>query len=109
MPNRDLDQSDVEADARDMLDAQLSADYDRMTYNFTDTELLEHRYWISIDARRGSPYERLEIGMVNAILTERHSTLVEDQPWDDGSWYADALNREAEEASLGRPLFPNEY
>jgi len=28
---------------------------------------------------------------------------------DDGSWLADAFNREAEEASLGRPLFPNEY
>jgi len=29
--------------------------------------------------------------------------------YDDGSWLADALNREAEEGMLGRPLFPNEY
>jgi hypothetical protein len=29
--------------------------------------------------------------------------------YDDGSWLADALNREAEESMLGRPLFPNEY
>lgn len=29
------------------------------------------------------------------------------EPWDDG--YAEAYNREAEEMSLGRPLFPNEY
>lgn len=28
---------------------------------------------------------------------------------DDGSWYADASNRDAEENALGRPLFPNEY
>ncbi len=28
---------------------------------------------------------------------------------DDGSWLADAMNREAEESMLGRPLFPNEY
>jgi hypothetical protein len=28
---------------------------------------------------------------------------------DDGSWLADALNREAEEGMLGRPLMPNEY
>jgi hypothetical protein len=28
---------------------------------------------------------------------------------DDGSWLADAYNREAEESMLGRPLFPNEY
>lgn len=27
---------------------------------------------------------------------------------DDGSWEREALNREAEEHSLGRPLFPNE-
>lgn len=30
-----------------------------------------------------------------------------DAPYDDG--LADALNREAEEQSLGRPLFPNEF
>lgn len=29
------------------------------------------------------------------------------EDYDDG--YADALNREAEESMLGRPLFPNEY
>lgn len=28
---------------------------------------------------------------------------------DDGSWEAEAYNREAAEMSLGRPLFPNEY
>lgn len=31
------------------------------------------------------------------------------EDWDDGSDLADALNREAEETMLGRPLFPNEY
>ena len=31
----------------------------------------------------------------------------DDYDYDDG--LADALNREAEEESLGRPLFPNEY
>jgi hypothetical protein len=33
----------------------------------------------------------------------------ENMPQDDGSWEADAYNREAQEESLGRPLFPNEY
>lgn len=106
--HRDLDQSDVEADARDMLDAQLADDYERLT-SFTDAEILEHRYWVSIDARRGSPYERFEIAMCNEILFNRHVNDEFEQPWDDGSWLADSLNREAEEQSLGRPLFPNEY
>lgn len=42
-------------------------------------------------------------------LNDAVESYYENMPQDDGSWEADAYNREAEEDMLGRPLFPNEY
>lgn len=112
---KDLDMSDVLADARDMLDQQLMRMYNEFD-KLSDAELEEFRYWARIRAHAEN--DTFELRALDDILLRRHSTLCEGCLGrygcemccpSDFSWMADAYNREAEENMLGRPLFPNEY
>lgn len=43
------------------------------------------------------------------VECDRMMDLMSGDGADDGSWEAEAYNRDAEETALGRPLAPNEY
>lgn len=115
----DLDWSDVVADGERMFDEFLVALADADTVS-----LQVNRYDYGPDARRGDPHAIAvvetcdylipkpcyrEFGDHDHDVVECSRILHDMSGGDDGSWYADALNREAEENMLGRPLFPNEY
>lgn len=118
---RDLDYSDVIADADEQFERWLGRLVDEPRVE------LEHlRYAYGIDARfDGDRHAIAVVRTIDFILGAGHACYLEfgehdHDParcqrilddmagsWDDG--LADAFNREAEESYLGRPLFPNEY
>jgi len=115
----DLDMSDVLADADRMFSDML----DRMVED-DEITLRINRYDYGPDARAGEPHSIAVVETCDYVLAhyrcfrefgphDEHDDceriLADMNGGDDGSWYADALNREAEEGMLGRPLFPNEY
>jgi len=115
---RDLDMSDVLADADRMRDEY----YDRLYMELEVLDLVElgrKLYWLGILARKGDQDAAMLVRMIGDIRLRQIATSLCEGcldrygcmmccPWDDGG-LADALNREHEEMALGRPLFPNEY
>jgi hypothetical protein len=103
---KDLDQSDVEADASRMFD-----NYLENLPHWDDLSLQRERYIWGGYARQGDlhgvailatiDYARSQVGQLEMM----GSAMAAD--W--GDYERDAYNREAEEEMLGRPLFPNEY
>ena len=103
---RDLDQSDVEADAMQMFDNYLN-----WLINAPRIDQQRERYIWGGYARQGDihgvailatiDYARSEVGMLETMGSNMSS--------DWGDYERDAYSREAEEEMMGRPLFPNEY
>lgn len=116
---RDLDMSDVLADAQRMQDVY----YDQLLHDLDtleDAELDQTLYQHGIQARAGREFSMDVVQIIGYIrLTRINTTLCEgclDRygcdvccPPTYMDWVGDAMNRDAEEEMLGRPLFPNEY
>ena len=115
---RDLDMSDVLADADRMFSEflDLMVDDDEITLRI-------NRYDYGPDARQGEPHAIAVVETCDYLIPRpcyrefgdhdhdpaRCAMILDNMnaSWDDG--FADAYNRELEAESLGRPLFPNEY
>lgn len=114
---KDLDMSDVLADAEDQKADYYNKLWIALECN-SDEELGKVIYDYGIEAREGRHFSMDVLRMAETIrLTRIATTLCEgclDRtgcdmccPPDFDDYYG--INREAEENMLGRPLFPNEY
>lgn len=119
---KDLDWSDVEADADRMRDAQYNEQW--LTFERMDDDELERlRYHMSITARSTDFSWTIDcLRMIDLLLLFRHTTLCEGcldrtgcdmcnpfDPYDFASAFMTSDDADAHFERFGRPAFPNEY
>lgn len=114
---RDLDMSDVLADAQDMLDQHLMQMYNKLDQH-TDAELEEFRYWARIRAHaEGDIYE---LRAIDDILLRRTATTLCEGCLDRYGcdmccpptfmdFHSGADDTDYHYEKFGRPALPNEY